>query len=437
MDFYWTGAAAGAKILDIIRDQGPISRAALCRITQQARSTMSLQVEQLLQLDLIEEVPVQSQGQLSSNRVELQLSDKQGVFLAIYIGLTHFKVALCHTDTRIISYQRQKSVISDGPAKILNKVFQCITLLLEEAGVAKEAIISLGLAISGPVDYRKGIVSSPVGVVSSWHNYPIRAELEIKYQCPVVVDNDVHAMALGEQQRGLAGGCDDFIMVKLSLGIGASIVADGKLYRGAKGVAGFISHNQVEGDTTPCICGKLGCLEVVAGGAAMAKQGMEAIFEGKSSILVQLLQGKPELDEAERPPQIAEKLPELLSRNIGRLTAADIAIAADMGDSVSFDILQRSAQAVGAIMAQQVNFNNPSLLVLAGELTELGDSYLSTIRQVIFAKAMPLATSDLAIKVSELADMQGLIGACRLAQDKYYAFDSIKQRIEEQKAAKA
>ncbi|WP_166373169.1 ROK family transcriptional regulator [Psychromonas sp. SA13A] len=432
MDFYWTGSAAGAKILSIICNQGPISRAALCRITKQARSTMSLQVEQLLQLGLIEEKPIDTDSKAQA-RTLLKLSEKPGVFLAVFLGLTHFKVALCRTDTTIINFKIERGNMTDGPINILQKVHICITGLLSDENLTQDKIIGLGIALPGPIDYRKGMVSSPLGVVSTWHNYPLKTVLHNQYGCPVIVDNDVHAMALGEQHRGSAKNNNDFIMVKLATGIGASIVADGKLYRGSKGAAGFISHNQVEGNSTPCICGKQGCLEVVAGGAAIARQGMEAIYAGKSPILAQLLQSKPELSEEDRLPQIAKQLPELLSRNIGRVTASDIAIAANMGDSVSFEILQRSARAIGSIMAHQINFNNPSLVILAGPLTKLGDKYLSTIRQVILEKAMPLMTVDLEIKTSQLDDMQGLIGTCLLAQSEYFSFDKIRKQLDANK----
>ena len=116
-----------------------------------------------------------------------------------------------------------------------------------------------------------------------WDGYPVRERFADRFDAPVWVDNDVNVLALGEWRSGVAAGHDNVVVVKVGTGIGAGIIADGRLHRGAQGAAGDVGHIQVVGrPRVVCRCGNTGCLEALAGGAALARDGEAAAREGRS-----------------------------------------------------------------------------------------------------------------------------------------------------------
>ena len=125
-----------------------------------------------------------------------------------------------------------------------------------------------GIGVPGPVEFRTGRPISPP-IMPGWDGYPIRARFAARYGVPVWIDNDVNVLALGEWRSGVAVGHDNVVVVKIGTGIGAGIISDGRLHRGAQGSAGDVGHIQVVDDAKViCRCGNVGCLEALAGGAA-------------------------------------------------------------------------------------------------------------------------------------------------------------------------
>jgi predicted NBD/HSP70 family sugar kinase len=205
-------------------------------------------------------------------------------------------------------------------------------------------------------------------------------------------------MALGELRSGHAHGEHNMVYVKIGTGIGAGIVCGGKLYRGAQGCAGDIGHVAVrEASEVICRCGKAGCLESLAGGAALGRDGTLAAQSGLS-------------------PHLATVLAE------GRtVTGEEITQAAQRGDPVAMDLLLRSGRLVGEVLATIVNFFNPALILVGGGVAAAGDALLASIRENVYRCSLPLATRDLQISFSPLGDQAGLRGAAAMVTDEVFA----------------
>ena len=182
-----------------------------------------------------------------------------------------------------------------------------------------------------------------------WDGYPVRDAVSRELGCPVVLDNDVNVLAVGEQHAGVAKGARDFLFVKIGTGIGCGIVVDGELYRGVDGCAGDIGHIRVEEFGPTCACGNTGCLEAFSGGAALARDATAAARAGRSPALAALLEREGRADRRRRRPRGRP------GRRPGR--------AADPG--------QRPAR-VGQVLASLVSFFNPGLIVIGGRVTGLG-----------------------------------------------------------------
>ena len=230
-----------------------------------------------------------------------------------------------------------------------------------------------------------------------WDGYSVRERFAAR-GVPVWVDNDVNVMALGELTAGCGRGVDDFVFVKIGTGIGAGIVVGGRIHRGAKGSAGDVGHIHVQaGREVICRCGMSGCLEALAGGAALARDAEAAALEGRSAILRALLEEK------------------------GYLDAADVAAASKHGDPVSVELITEAGRLIGQMLTGIVNFFNPSLIVIGGGVAGAGDLLLATIRQAIYRRSLPLATRDLVVRRSALDDRAGVIGAATMAANELFA----------------
>jgi predicted NBD/HSP70 family sugar kinase len=240
-----------------------------------------------------------------------------------------------------------------------------------------------------------------------WDGFDVRGYFATRFSAPTWVDNDVNVMALGELRDGLARGRQDVIYVKVGSGIGAGLISEGSLHRGAQGCAGDIGHiAAVTGSQVVCRCGQHGCLEALAGGAALAREGRLAAQRGESAFLAKLAQANREL------------------------TGADVGRAAVHGDPRSVELVTTSARLVGETLSQLVNFFNPSLILLGGGVTEVGDLYLATVRQLVFSRSLPLATRSLLIERSPLGNTAGLKGAAFMVIDELLSRERLGLWIE-------
>jgi predicted NBD/HSP70 family sugar kinase len=240
-----------------------------------------------------------------------------------------------------------------------------------------------------------------------WDGFPVREYFTERRGASVWVDNDVNIMALGEWRAGVARGHANVIFVKVGTGIGSGIISDGVIHRGAQGSAGDIGHIQVVDDRSMvCRCGKIGCLESLAGGGALARDGASLAHSGASQRLSQAL-----LDR-------------------GTVTAADVGLAASLGDAASVELLERSGRFVGQALAGLVNFFNPSLIVVGGGVANTGALYLATIRQTIYERSAPLATRDLAVQLSRLRDKAGVTGAASMVLDQLFTAHRLERWVD-------
>ena len=252
----------------------------------------------------------------------------------------------------------------------------------------------IGIGVPGPVDFSNGMVVSPP-IMPGWDRYPVIQTVQQWFpSANVVIDNDVNVMALGELNQGAGQGVDNLIFVKIGTGIGAGIISHGKIYRGASGCAGDIGHISISKTGPLCSCGNKGCLEALAGGPAIAERALSAAQAGNSPILLKYYQ-----------------------QNGEKLTAEDVGNAAREGDPLSIEIIRESGQMVGDVLASLVNFYNPDMIVIGGGLSNLGNLLLSSIRQAVLNRSLPLATRNLDIVFSSICEDAGVIGAVNLAMD--------------------
>jgi glucokinase-like ROK family protein len=313
------------------------------------------------------------------------------------IGATSIDVALTTLGGELLARRGEPADVRDGPLPTLDRVKLLLSELLDEQAANARDVLAIGVGVPGPVEQASGLLTVPP-IMPGWDRFPIREAFAGEYAAPVFVDNDVNVMALGEHWGGVAKGVDDMIFVKIGTGIGSGIIIGGRLHRGTQGCAGDFGHICVDPAGPLCSCGNAGCLEAMAAAPAIVLQAERCAREGESPLLMALLREK------------------------GELTMKDVGEAARRGDYCALTIVRKSGRLIGQTLASAVNVLNPSMIVIGGGVSRVGNALLAEVRSAIYQRSLPLATRNLPIVMSELDDVAGVVGASAMAAGEVLSF---------------
>jgi glucokinase-like ROK family protein len=391
---------AEKELVDLIRKHVELTKGDLVFYTDHSRTKITSSIKSLLNKKLIIE---NQDSEYTGGRRSRTYSINGGLgFVAgVDIGATSIDLAVADFSHRILARSNEEALVRKGPIKILGRVCSLLEKILRENGLDKDNLRGIGIGVPGPVDFSKGTLISPP-LMPGWDQYPVIQTVQQWFpSANVVVDNDVNVMALGEIHQGAGKGVPNLIFVKIGTGIGAGIISDGKIYRGASGCAGDIGHISISKTGPLCPCGNKGCLEALAGGPAIAERALSAAQAGNSPILLRYYE-----------------------QNGEKLTAEDVGNAAREGDALSIEIIRESGQMVGDVLASLVNFYNPNMIVIGGGVINLGNLLLSSIRQAVLNRSLPLATRNLDIVFSGICEDAGVIGAVNLAMDYMFTVEA-------------
>lgn len=391
-------------VLEAVRRGRAHSRSEIAQRTGLGRAVVAQRVSELLERGMLSESSV---GPSTGGRPprHLEFSASAGHLLVADLGATSIDVAVTDLAGRILGHYAEPADIAAGPDLLLDRVDELFAIVRRTTHQAGR-LWGIGIGVPGPVEFRTGRPVSPP-IMPGWDGYPIRERYMDRYNAPVWVDNDVNVMALGEWRAGIARGHQNVVFVKIGTGIGAGIISDGAIHRGAQGSAGDVGHVQVVDDRSViCRCGKIGCLEAIAGGAALAREADQLARSGRCPLLAEVLDQR------------------------GGVTAEDLSRAAGFGDPLCVDVLLRTGRHVGRMLATVVNFFNPSLIVVGGGVASSGDQFLAAIREAVYARSLPLATRDLLIQRSSLASLAGVTGAAAMVLDELFSREHLGRWIE-------
>jgi glucokinase-like ROK family protein len=407
MESQLRGAQASemAALLSVLRWDGSVSRQEMIRQTGLSRAVVAQRVSQLMSKGLLDDGEAgRSTGGRPPRHIRFRAS--AGYLLVADIGATSIDVAVTDLASNLLAHHAEAADIALGPELILGRLEKLFEMVCGEAGHIPGRLWGIGIGVPGPVEFATGRPVSPP-IMPGWDGYPIRQRFSDHYRVPVWVDNDANLMALGEGRFGVARGHDNVVFIKIGTGIGAGLISDGLPHRGSHGSAGDVGHIQVAEDrNVVCRCGNVGCLEALAGGAALAREAERRARNGSSQWLAEVLE------------------------RTGTLTAEDVAEAARRGDTTSVELLQMSGRLIGRMLATLVNFFNPSLIVVGGGVAGAGDVLLAAIREVVYGRSLPLATRDLLIKRSSLSSVAGVTGASAMVLDELFSAQRLEAWID-------
>lgn len=380
-------------VLSLVRANAANSRADLARVTGLSRSTASQRVDALIELGLIVET---GDGESTGGRrpTMLVFAAEAGLMLAADFGASHCRLGI--TDrTGTLLVQRESPIdIADGPERCLGFAIDGFEKLLADLGRSAADVEGVGVGLPGPVEFAAGRVVNPP-IMPGWHGVPVPPFFAERFPgAPVLVDNDVNVMALGEYTAGgWSDAVDDLLYVKVGTGIGCGIVAGGQIHRGAQGAAGDLGHVPVSDSETRCHCGNIGCVEAVASGAAIAAALRDAGVDAGNT--------------------------------------ADVVALARAGHPVAVPMVRTAGRRLGEVLAGAVNFFNPSVIVLGGGLDDVHEHLIAGVREVIYRRSTALATHRLDIARSRLGREAGVIGCATMAVEHTYSPAAVNARVAE------
>jgi predicted NBD/HSP70 family sugar kinase len=364
------------RIVNMVRTGDASTRPEIGRVTGLGRGVVTQRVDQAIDMGFLEDGEF---GPSSGGRAPrtLRFRADRGRIVVCALGALHIHVGVAMLEGDILDQSHRTWDIARGPADTLDAALAMIDEVLERTGDAPVWGIAVG--VPGPVDFATGRPVAPP-IMPGWNGFDIRRRFEQRYEAPVWVDNDVNLLAFGERARR-GDESLDLIYCKIGTGIGAGLLSHGRIHRGTNGAAGDIGHVRVPDSREICRCGKVGCLEAVAGGWALVREADAAIAGGAGGYLAQrAAEGEATTPEA-------------------------ITLAAEDGDAIAIALLQRSARVVGEAIAALVNMFNPGVIVIGGAMAGAGEIYLAEVRQRVYELSLPLATRDLTITQS-VGDMR-------------------------------
>jgi len=297
------------------------------------------------------------------------------------IGGTHLRAAIVDEPGRITG----RRDIPTPPEATSEGILEAIGDLLE--AVAASADVQPAAACMGA----PGLINADAGMVVIAPNVPgfrnlvLTTPIAGRLGLPVFLENDASAAALGEFRYGAGRGLRHLLHATLGTGIGGGLVIDGRLYRGAQGLAGEIGHIILDPSGPRCNCGSRGCLEAMVSGVAFAERARHLLATGKSQHLGAIVAG--------REP-----------------TAADLHAAALQGDAFAEAEIRHGGHLLGLGLGSLVNVLNPDAVTLSGGLLAMGEMLLAPLREAMYSIAYGPASGTL-IRLSELGEDAGLLGA--------------------------
>jgi predicted NBD/HSP70 family sugar kinase len=373
---------ATSLIVNLLRGRPGLSRAELGAAAGLSKTVVNQRVQELLAAGLLTQA-----GALPSSggrRAQgLTLAAGKGLVLAAELGMTHVRVAAADLEGNLLATAGEPLDMRGDPGTILKSVAAAMKAVVPPAA-AGARLCGVAVGVPAPVEFRRGRTIAPP-VNPNWHDFGVKDWLEGHFGVPAWADNEVNLMALAESQRGAAVGHGNALVIKIGAWVGAGLISNGRLHRGAQGCAGSLVS--------------------MAGGHALLHEASIVAAKHPDGPLFALFKN-------------------------GRPRVEDLVRLADEGDEPSSTLLREAADDAGRVIAVCVDFFNPSLVVIAGGLGASGDRFLAQVRKAVYGNALALATRDLQIVPSPLGPDSGVEGAVLLALDGIFAPTRLAETVD-------
>ena len=362
------------RVIDALRQRGTASRSEIARHTGLSRTTVTTLVNDLQARGLVVELPLAEIHGRGRPPTLLRLDPSVGAVVGIHFDHHHLRVAVADLSSTVLAEQWEDLDVDRAAEEALDSAAELVEVVLAEAGIERERVVGVGVALAGPVS-RDGTVGSTV-ILPGWEGLNALDELTRRLDLQVAVDNDANLGALAEVSFGAGRGMSDVIYLMVSSGVGAGIVIDGRLHRGVTGLGGEIGHVRVRPDGAVCRCGNRGCLETVA----------------STDAVLSLL----------RPTH---------GQDLGMRGLAELL---DTGDAAALRVVNDAGREIGRVVAGLCNVLSPAGVIVGGDLGVVAAPLMTGIREALDRYALPAVRAAIELRAGVLGERAEVLGALAL-----------------------
>lgn len=381
-----TAAPSLVELLNLIRADDPTTRQELERKSELGRAVVADRLTMLADLGLVDESELGAAAGGRAPRL-VRLAARRGRVLVATLDHTALGVGVADLAGNLLTEHHEEFELTAPPQALAERLTTLLRWSLDRQS-SPAGLWGVSLSVPGTVPGTDAdFLTRTPPAVPAWEGFPLVEMLTRSFGVPVWMRSSVDTMTMGELHAGAGQGVSSMLFIKVGRRIGAGIVSDGRLYRGALGATGLIGAIQVSvGDHT-------GTLDAMAGSDMILREGRLAAETGRSAFLADSL------------------------RRGGEITAVDVAQAAQMGDAACAEILTLSGRLIGQVVATLTNTLNPELIVLSGSIVQTNDIILAAVREAVYGASHPLVTRDLRIMRSQMGSSAGLVGAARVGAE--------------------
>jgi predicted NBD/HSP70 family sugar kinase len=365
-------------VIEALGQRGVASRADIARATGLSRTTVSSLVGDLKGAGLLVERTTDGDGHDQSvgrPPVLLSFDRSAGAVVGIDFGHSHIGVVIGDLSHAVLAETWRDVDVDSSASEGLDIASELVEGALDDSGVPRDSVLGVGIGLPGPITTENGTVGS-TSILPGWVGVDAASAMRDRLGLPVRVENDANLGALAELVWGAGHGAQDFIFVSVRSGIGAALVIDGRLYRGAGGTAGELGHTLFRENGEVCRCGNRGCLETVAGTVAVT--GAFNAVRGEQVVIGELIE------------------------------------RAHRGDSLAQRVIADAGRSIGVALANLCNVFNPERVIIGGDLSAAGDILLAPINESISRYAIPSAAAEVEVLAGQLGRRAEVMGALAL-----------------------
>lgn len=311
--------------------------------------------------------------------------------IGVDLGGTTIKIGILTEDGVIQQKWSLRTNILDEGSHIVPDIVESINHHIDLYKMSRKQFVGIGMGTPGTVNREKGTVIGAFNL--NWKTtQEVKKQIEDGTGLPFAIDNDANCAGLGERWKGAGNDGDDVAFITLGTGVGGGIIANHQLIHGVNGAAGEVGHMIVEPNGYLCTCGNHGCLEQYASatGVVHLAQDLAEEYEGDSSL-------KAMIDNGD----------EITSKIVFDLAKSHDYLANMVVDKVCYYL--------GLAAANISNTLNPECFVIGGGVSAAGEFLLSRVQKNFEKFAFPTVRSSTTLKLAELGNDAGIIGAASLA----------------------
>ncbi|MDI7247227.1 MAG: ROK family transcriptional regulator [Bacillota bacterium] len=404
-----------AVILNIIWRHAPISRAEIARISRLTRGTVSSLVDELIHDSFVKEIGTGTSA-MGRKPIMLQLNAGAGVIVGVDLGVNYILIILADLRAQVLARKRLSISPEMGEKRILEKMLDGIADILAGAPSTPRGLLGIGAGVPGLVEMEHGVLKFAPNL--RWKNVPLKDVLQERFDAPVYVDNEANVGALGEKWFGAGQGIRHMVYLSVGVGLGAGIVVNGELYRGATGYAGELGHFTILPDGPVCGCGNRGCWETLASELATLRRAREVLERGEACILRELLAmdhrrsdaegaasgpaaqdaavttgradkaGTADAVDAAKPSATAAEVSGAGADAAARLSVDVLVEACERGDAAAQHVLGETGRYLGIGIAGIVNAFNPEVVIVGNTVGRCGHWVLDEAAREMEARGL-------------------------------------------------